>query len=212
MAFATPTDEAPSRPVAGWALALRVTALGLALGALIQLVVFGAAALAESLAGARPTAATALAFLGWSSVACVVITYARVALRAGALGMVAAGAGAATLGVVASLAVSWAVATAMTAPAAVGTTGALLSGGWKAVEYGALGAVVVALGQRRQGALAHAAVGLAWGLLFGGAFLVLLHILVGPLSLAALASRGTTELLFPVGCAVLLWWEGRVLS
>lgn len=206
------TDRTPSRPAAGWAFALRVTALSLALGAIIQLAVFGIAALAESLAGARPSIATVLAFLGWSSMACVVITYARVALRAGTRGMAAAGAGAGMLGVVASLAITWAIAAAMAAPPAVGAAGVLVSGAWKAVEYGALGAVVVAMGRRRQGVLAHAAVGLVWGIVFGGAFLAVVHVLISPLGTAALASRATTELLFPIGCAVLLWWEARVLA
>lgn len=200
-------DAAPP----AWRLALRVTALSLALGAGIQLVVFGLAALAEGLAGARPTFASAVAFLGWSSVACVVVTYARVVLRAGARGMAAAGAGAAALGVAASLALTWGVAAAMAEPAPGGAGAALLAGGWKALEYGALGAAVLALGRRGGGALAHAGMGLAWGAAFGGAFLALVHVLMAPLGPAALASRAVTEALFPVGCALILWWEGRAV-
>lgn len=212
MAFPIATGDGSTTAAPAWRLALRVAVASVALGGLIQAAVFALAAVAESMAGARPTLATALAFLGWSSVACVVVTYARVALRASARGMAAAGASAAILGVAASLAITWAVAAAMAGAPATGAGAALLSGAWKAVEYGALGAVVVLLGRARRGALAHAGVGLAWGVAFGGAFLALVHALVAPLDAGGFASRAVTETLFPIGCALILWWEGRAVA
>ena len=78
---------------------------------------------------------------------------------------------------------------------------------FKAVEYGCLGALIGWIGQRPWGgALAHAAAGLAVGLFFGGAILALTYWTAPePLSTTDLFSRGMNEVLFPVGCSLVLY-------
>ena len=56
------------------------------------------------------------------------------------------------------------------------------------------------------GALAHAAVGLVVGVIFGGAILALTYATApAPLPAAALISRGANEIFFPVGCSLVLF-------
>jgi hypothetical protein len=72
----------------------------------------------------------------------------------------------------------------------------------KALEYGVLGFVLASLARRRDlGAAAHAGIGLATGAAFGTATLFVLP----PAPLAAQVARGVNELLFPAGCALVLF-------
>src|ERR671913_918417 len=77
----------------------------------------------------------------------------------------------------------------------------------KAVEYGCLGAAIGWIERRPWGgAMAHAAVGLGVGVLFGGAILSFTYwTAVEPLGAAELFSRGANEILFPVGCSLVLY-------
>jgi hypothetical protein len=77
----------------------------------------------------------------------------------------------------------------------------------KGVEYGCLGLLVGWVGGRAWGgAAAHVAAGLAVGTVFGGLILGLTF-LPNPdaFSAADLLSRGINELLFPVGCSLVLF-------
>jgi hypothetical protein len=77
----------------------------------------------------------------------------------------------------------------------------------KAAEYACLGLLVGWVGRRKQGgAWAHVTAGLAVGLLFGGAILVLtVRGAPKPLPPLALASRALNEIVFPAGCALVLF-------
>ena len=76
----------------------------------------------------------------------------------------------------------------------------------KGFEYGCLGLAVGWLGRRPWGgAAAHAAAGLAVGLVFGGAIVVLTVPSGAQMSVADLVSRGVNEVLFPVGCSLVLY-------
>jgi hypothetical protein len=77
----------------------------------------------------------------------------------------------------------------------------------KAVEYGCLGAAIGWIGRRPWGgAMAHLAVGLAVGILFGGAVVSFTYWTAPePLTTADLFSRGANEILFPVGCSLVLY-------
>lgn len=81
----------------------------------------------------------------------------------------------------------------------------------KGLEYGCLGALVGWVGQRSWGgALAHAAVGLLVGLVFGGTIVALMLGSTQQLPAADVFSRSVNELLFPVGCALVLYTAGAV--
>ena len=77
----------------------------------------------------------------------------------------------------------------------------------KGLEYGMLGfALSVVKKQSWGGALAHTVVGLAVGVLFGGAILFLfIQAAAGPIPHPTLAARAVNEILFPVGCSLVIF-------
>src|SRR5215208_3790849 len=77
----------------------------------------------------------------------------------------------------------------------------------KAAEYACLGVVIGWMGHRAWGGvLAHAAVGLAVGILFGGAILSFTYWTAPePLGATGLFSRAINEIIFPVGCSLVLY-------
>ena len=93
------------------------------------------------------------------------------------------------------------------AGAPVGSYTLILLALLKAVEYGCLGAAIGWIGRRPWGgAMAHLAVGLAVGILFGGAIVSFTYWTAPePLAATDLFSRGANEILFPVGCSLVLY-------
>jgi len=76
----------------------------------------------------------------------------------------------------------------------------------KGFEYGCLGLAVGWLGRRTWGgAVAHAAAGLAVGMVFGGWILALTVSSGVQMSAADLVSRGVNEVIFPLGCSLVLY-------
>ena len=81
----------------------------------------------------------------------------------------------------------------------------------KGVEYGCLGLAIGWVGARPWGGVvAHAAVGLAVGLVFGGTTLTLTLLSTPQLAAADILSLGVNELLFPVGCSMVLFSAGAL--
>ncbi|MGH3148475.1 MAG: hypothetical protein ACRDTR_22060 [Rubrobacter sp.] len=80
----------------------------------------------------------------------------------------------------------------------------------KALEYGCLGLALGWIGGRAWGgAMAHVAVGLLVGIVFGGTIVGLEYgAMPGGASMAELLPRATIELLFPVGCSLVLFAAG----
>jgi hypothetical protein len=83
----------------------------------------------------------------------------------------------------------------------------LLLAALKAVEYACLGVAIGWIGRRAWGGVtAHVATGLLVGLVFGGTIVALTYQMSPePLATAALVSRGANEVLFPVGCSLVLF-------
>lgn len=76
----------------------------------------------------------------------------------------------------------------------------------KGLEYGVLGMAISWLTQRSwAGAMAYALTGLLIGTVFGGAILALTLGAAAQVSTGALISQGVNEILFPVGCALVLF-------
>ena len=101
---------------------------------------------------------------------------------------------------------------------AIATTGGggealspVLLGIIKGVEYGCLGLAVAWVGQRSWGgAAAHAAVGLLVGLVFGGTVVVLTMGSTPPPTTADMLSVGVNEVIFPIGCSLILFSAGAL--
>ena len=77
----------------------------------------------------------------------------------------------------------------------------------KAAEYAFLGAALGWIGRQFwAGASAHVAAGLAAGVIFGGAILMLtMQAVPKPLPAGGLVAKGVNEVLFPVGCALVVF-------
>lgn len=88
-----------------------------------------------------------------------------------------------------------------------GATPVLLIALLKGAEYACLGLAIGWLGHRHWGGLAaHIAVGLVLGILFGGSIVALTYSTAPePPATAALLSQSVNELLFPVGCSLVLF-------
>jgi len=82
----------------------------------------------------------------------------------------------------------------------------------KGVEYGCLGLAIGWISTRHWGGLrAHVAVGLVIGLVFGSAILgIMLGSSSEPLPAVELLTRSVNEILFPVGCALVLFSAGAL--
>ena len=76
----------------------------------------------------------------------------------------------------------------------------------KGLEYGCLGLALGWVSQRPWGgAVAHMAVGFVVGSIFGGTVIALLAASGPEVSATSLVPRGVTEILFPVGCSLVLF-------
>jgi len=76
----------------------------------------------------------------------------------------------------------------------------------KGLEYGCLGLALGWVSQRPWGgAAAHMAVGFVVGSIFGGTVIALLAASGPEVSATSLVPRGVTEMLFPVGCSLVLF-------
>jgi hypothetical protein len=152
--------------------------------------------------------------MSWSTLVCVALAWGTAATRAGPaavglLGLFSAPAGFAIARALHKIA---AQALSITVPAGGPSPWALA--GVKAAEYAVFGVLVTRLVRRPELKLAaYARTGLIVGVIFGAALLALMDHAAAPdgLPTPMLVSRGLNELLFPVGCACVLWVTG-VLS
>lgn len=81
----------------------------------------------------------------------------------------------------------------------------------KGLEYGSLGLAVGWVGARSWGGLkAHVAVGLAIGLIFGGTIVALTVGSTPQMPTVDVASQSLNEILFPVGCSLVLFSAGAL--
>ena len=145
--------------------------------------------------------------MSWSLLVCVGVALGRVAAKGrlpleGVTGLLAA-----PLALTAANAVHKGVAEAMDAAGVPAGPAPLWLLAIKAAEYGCLGLALEWVGRRAWGsALGHLAVGLMTGVVFGGVFLVVVvQSAPTPLSTPSLLARGVNELLFPVGCALVVF-------
>jgi hypothetical protein len=159
--------------------------------------------------GLKPVAAALVQQVSWSTIVCVglalgtAVSKARAPLM-GLLGLLAAPL---ALEVSRSLHQGTVKALEIAGSASFFTPSLLVLALLKAVEYGCLGASLGWIGKRPWGGLmAHVLTGLIIGIVFGGAIVGFTYLYAPePLSTADLVSRGVNELVFPVGCSLVLF-------
>jgi len=187
---------------------LRSSWWAIVLGLLLEGLQLAAAAAAG---GATPGAGSILADtaqkVSWSYIVCVALACGTAATRGGppAIGLLGLLAAPVAFGVARALHKS--VAQALSAAAAGGGPSPWLLAGVKAAEYAVFGYVVTRLIRRPELRLpAYVRTGLLIGATFGALLLAIMHAHAPDgLPVPVLVARGVNELLFPVGCACVLW-------
>jgi len=210
-----PPATAPARPGAGAALrpkVLRAAWLSIALGLGIEVLLLAAAAFGGKLQGLGPIVAELAQKVSWSVLVCVGIAFGTAAARARSSVMGLLGLASAPLAFSAARAVHKGVSSALSAATAMAPGPApILLALLKALEYGFLGALVGWAGRRWGKVAAYVGAGAAVGLTLGTLTVVLMsHADAAAAPAATLASRGIDEMLFPVGCSLVLYAADRV--
>jgi hypothetical protein len=197
----------PMPPSSPWATLLRVAWLAILLGLLLQLALLLVAAGLGAATSSRTILAETFKTVSWSLLVCVGVALGRVAAKGrlpleGVTGLLAA-----PLALTAANAVQKGVAEAVDAAGVPAGPAPVWVLAIKAAEYACLGLALEWIGQRAwHSALGHLAVGLMTGVVFGGVFLAaVVQSAPTPLSTPSLLARGVNELLFPVGCALVVF-------
>jgi hypothetical protein len=203
------TAAAERSPAAGLgATLLRAAWLAILLGFVMEALLLLFAAGFGNFPGLKPIAADLIRQVSWSTFVCVglalgtAVSHARAPLM-GILGLLAAP----VAFTISRSLHQGAVKTLEVAGSGVVAPPVLLLAVLKAVEYACLGVAIGWIGRRAWGgAIAHVATGLLVGLVFGGTIVVLTYQMSPePLATADLVSRGANEILFPVGCSLVLY-------
>jgi len=192
---------------------LRAAWLSILLGIGIELsIVFVAFGLAAPPSGAAAVA-DGVQKVSWSVFVCVGLALGMVARQMGASAAGLAGLLSAPLAFIVARAAHKSVAQVLDLPAipAAGPSPALLAS-VKGVEYAALGLALWWISRRPWGGMgAHAAAGTIAGAVFGGAIVALtVAAAPAPPTAASLLPRILNELIFPIGCALVLYVAGAL--
>jgi hypothetical protein len=196
-----------------WPKVLRVAWLSIGLGLALEVLLLVLAAFTDT-AGAspKPFVADLAQKISWSFIVCVGLAFGSTAAKAregvmGLLGLLSAPAGFAV-----ARAVHKAAKDALGAAGIVGAGASpLLIAGLKGVEYAIFGALLAWVGKRALGLGAHVGAGLAIGLTFGIAIVaVTIQAAAAPPTAVDLTAKGVNEVLFPVGCALVLYASGAM--
>jgi hypothetical protein len=181
--------------------------LAVALGFAIEGLILATVALAGGTLAAKPFTADLVQKVSWSFIVCVALAVARTAAKStgvvmGVAGLLAAPAG---FAIARGLHKGASQALGLVAAAAPGPS-PLMVAGIKGLQYAVLGLVLGWIAKQTWGGVAaHAGVGFACGLLFGGPLLALTFQAMPQLAAATVVARSVNELLFPVGCALVLY-------
>ena len=197
-------DSNPTSPDLGRTL-LRVAWLAIALGLAMEALLLLLGSSFGELLGVKSIVADLAKNLSWSVFVCTGLAVGTAASQARAPAMGLMGLLAAPAAFEVSRVVHKGTLEALDISGS-GDTSPVLVAVIKGFEYGCLGLAVGWLGRRPWGgAAAHAAAGLAVGLVFGGAIVLLTVPSGAQMSVADLVSRGVNEVLFPLGCSLVLY-------
>jgi len=210
MAEAGQKANAPTGPagVPGLgATLMRVAWLAIILGCAMEVLLLVLAT------GSLPSAGTAVAdfvkSVSWSVIVCAGLAVGTVVseLRAPLMGLLGLLAAPLAFTVARSLHQSAEQVLAVSGTASAGQVSLVLIALLKGIEYACLGVALGWIGRRPWGgALAHISAGLAAGVVFGGAIVSVTYSAAAePLPAAQVLSMGVNEIIFPVGCSLVLY-------
>ncbi len=190
---------------------VRVAWMSIGLGIAFEIMLLVLAALSGTAGeSGRPALADLAQKISWSFLVCVGLAFGTAARKIREVVMGGLGFLAAPLAFVAAKAIHKGLGQALgtIAPGAPFTF-PLLIAGLKALEYGALGALLGYASQRNKSLAFHATAGIATGLTFG-VLLIWAGVRAqpGPVGAVDLASRGINEILFPLGCSLVIYASG----
>ena len=204
----THTTEAVPGTRGTAALVLHVCWFAILLGIAIQISMLTASVAFGRVPKLNPLIVDFAQRIAWSTIVCGSISVALAASKLPVSFMGLAGMLSASVAFKIARSVQKGVAAALgVPPASAKGPLPLVLGIIKAVEYGCLAAVIAWLVKRKErGAVAHASIGLAIGVFFGSIVLGYTYWTnVKLFSVADAVSRGLNELLFPVGCSLVLF-------
>lgn len=205
-----PAPEAPAPATGGelWRKLLRVAWLSIGLGVTLEVLLLTLAAYAGTQGDSpKPFIADLTQKVSWSFLVCVGIAFGTTATKArstvmGILGLISA-----PVAFTSAKSLHEAVSSALgLAGGAAGGLSPFVLAALKAVEYGVLGAAAGTLAKRRRASLAtHLGLGALIGVVFGGTIIGLGVAAGAKADLVSLLSRAINEVLFPVGCSLVLY-------
>jgi hypothetical protein len=208
------TPAAPATPAdTAWRTVLRVAWLSIGLGLALEILLLMIVAFSGTHGDTPlPFVADLAQKVSWSFIVCVGLAFGATAARArpaamGLLGLISAPAA-----FIAAKSVHQGVGQALgIAAGAAGLGFPFLVAGLKAIEYALLGAALGYAGRKAYGLGIHLAAGLATGIVFGAALLLAsVRAAAAPPPLVNLVSSGLNELLFPVGCSLVIYAAGAM--
>ena len=189
---------------------LRASWMSILVGIAIELALLALAAGSGSWTSWKPVVADLVQKVSWSTIVCVGLAIGTGAARSRAATMGGLGLLAAPLAFAAarSLHKGAASALSLSGPGGAFPYGIALL---KALEYACLGAALGRLSTRAARARAYVSVGLACALTFGTSIVVVMAAgAAKPLETSDVVARSVNELLFPVGCSLVLYAAGSL--
>jgi hypothetical protein len=192
-----------------WRKIVRVAWLSVGLGIVLEILLLVLAAFTDTGgASPKPFISDLAQKVSWSFIVCVGLALGTTAgkARAGVMGLL--GLISAPLAFNVARMIHKGVNAALGVAGTAGGASVFLIAGLKGVEYAVLGAVLGALTRRERGASlgAHVGAGAAMGLTFGVAIVTILaRAAAKPMGPVDLAARSVNEVLFPVGCSLVLY-------
>ncbi len=187
---------------------LRVAWLSILLGISMEILILIAAAGFGKNPQVKAVLADLVQKISWSSMVCAGLAFGTTAskMRTPAMGL--AGLAAAPIAFVLAKTFHKSATQALAiASGAAGFPSPLVLALIKGIEYGALGLLLGKLGEKNAPRMGvYAATGLMAGIVFGGITLALtIQQSAQPIPLAGLVSRAINEIIFPVGCSLVLY-------
>lgn len=192
---------------------LKAAWLAVLLGLGMEIVLLGVAAGFGKSTTVQAIVADLVQKISWSSFVCVGVAVGTAAgkMRPQAMGLAGLIAAPIAFNISKVLHKSASQALSIAGPAVAGGPSPFLLAFLKGLEYAVLGFVVGQLGKKAAGLRDHVIAGFIIALVFGGTIVYLMATMATkPLPLAGIVSRSVNELLFPIGCSIVLFTAQRL--